>query len=155
MYSSATIRTIARYRDYAQTDANPDSLAVFQWDTLHGTTLTTCQGRWRAVAMMAKRNYAARCAAAHRGGGRTATPTSGTDERGTAAFTRAILAARDDARALALQMRQCEDSYRTARAVILDYGFRVPQRMPNTAWKTRGVVKAMRAMRYAATAEGN
>ncbi len=65
--TSATIRRIAQLRTYADRDANPDSLAVFQWDTLHGATLTTCQGRWRAVAMMAKRNYAARCAAAHRG----------------------------------------------------------------------------------------
>lgn len=66
MYSSATIRTIARYRDYAQRDANyPAYVAMLDIGTLHGLTITArmpsgCFGapQMRTVAMMAARNAA-------------------------------------------------------------------------------------------------
>ena len=67
MYSSATIRTIARYRTYAQSDANdPAYVAMLDIGTLHGLTITARMPsgsfgapQMRAVAMMAARYAAA------------------------------------------------------------------------------------------------
>ena len=66
MYSSATIRTIARYRSYAAQDAHdPACIALMDIGTLHGLTITArmpsgCFGasQMRTVAMMAARNAA-------------------------------------------------------------------------------------------------
>ena len=67
MYSSATIRTIARYRSYADKDAHyPAYIALMDIGTLHGLTITARMPsgsfgapQMRAVAMMAARYAAA------------------------------------------------------------------------------------------------